>query len=72
MARRSRRRRLKVTPAFAQAAVPTVLWNTIPMTIDKIIGLNVAMPGSSLSANAAPAIVEFSSKPGRISRACLV
>src|SRR6266404_5408762 len=65
---RSSQRRLNVTPCLAQAAVPTMLWNAIPIIMDRIMGLNVAMPGSCLMANAAPAITEFRNRPGRISR----
>jgi hypothetical protein len=52
---------------LAQAAVPTMLWNAIPIAMDSIIGLNIAMPGSCLVANAAPAIIQFRNRPGRIS-----
>src|SRR5258708_645483 len=69
MAPRSTQRRLNVTPAFAQAAVPTMLWNAIPIMMDRIIGLNVDIPGSSLTPNAAPATIEFRTRPGRISTA---
>jgi hypothetical protein len=69
MAMRSSRRRLKVTPCFAQAAVPTMLWNAIPTTMDSIMGLNVVIPGSIRMAKDAPATIEVRKSPGRISRA---
>src|SRR3979411_3197879 len=68
MAVRSSQRRLDVTPCLAQAAVQTMLWNAILITIGRIMGLNVAIPGSCLMANAAPAITQFRNRPGRISR----
>ena len=68
MAVRSSQRRLDVTPCLAQAAVPTMFWNAIPITMDRTMGLNVAMPGSCLIANAAPSIIEFRTGRGSISR----
>src|ERR1700738_4336040 len=57
-------RRLDVTRGLARAAIPTTLWNTIPITMDRIMGLNVVMPGSCLMANAVPSITEFRNRLG--------
>ena len=62
-------RRLNVTPCFAQAAVPTMLWYAIPITIDRIRGLKFVIPGSILMPNEAPATIEVRQRPGKISRA---
>src|SRR5512140_1813612 len=69
IASRSRRRRLKVTPCLAQAAVPTMLCQAIPITIDRIRGLNVVIPGSMRIANDVAATSEASNRPGRMARA---
>src|ERR1700704_360305 len=69
MAIRSNRRRLNVTPCFAQAAVPTMLWYAIPMIIDRIRGLTFVIPGSILMPNDAPATIDVRQRPGKSSRA---
>ena len=43
---RSNRRRLKATPGFAADGVPTRLWKAMPITMARINGLNVAIPGN--------------------------
>jgi hypothetical protein len=63
----SSRRKLNVTLCLAQAAIPTMLWNAIPIAMNSIVGFNIAMPGSCLMANAAPAIIQFRNRSGRIS-----
>src|SRR5258708_3490917 len=69
MAMRSSRRRLNVTPCFAQAAVPTMLWYAIAMTIDRIRGLKFVIPGSILMPNDALATIDVKQRPGKILRA---
>src|ERR1700704_2764702 len=69
MAIRSNRRRPNVTPCFAQAAVPTMLWYAIPMTIDRIRGLKFFTLGSIRMPKDAPATIEVRQRPGKILRA---
>src|SRR5260221_4915406 len=52
---------------LAQATAPTMWWNAIAITRDRIMGLNVAMPGSCLMTNAVPATTQFMNSPGRSS-----
>src|ERR1700674_3531101 len=57
-------RRLDVMPCLARTVVATMLWNAIPIIVDRIMGLSVAMPGSCLMANAVPAITQFRNRRG--------
>src|SRR6266481_10147362 len=55
-------------PVWPRPPYRRCLWNAIPIAMDSIMGLNVAMPGSCLMANAAPAITHFRNRPDRNSR----
>ena len=57
--------RLKTTPGRQIAGVPTRLWNSMPITVARIMGLNMPTPGIWRSANAASAMTPVSASPGR-------
>ena len=69
IANRSTRRSENATPACARRGVPSRLWNAMPITIARIIGLKFFTPGSACSANAAAAMLPVSSTPGTAWRA---
>ncbi len=54
------------TPARARAGVPIALCSAMPMTIARMSGLNMPMPGTWRRPNDAAAMAPVSNRPGRM------